>query len=225
MRQGNLVNQGNNLCILMHLSPRCICWWIGEGAAAHTSHQQWTKQSSLERTRTPAPRSRNVSATERMTRRSVSLKWLWHAGCTVWRSHTQYLLSPCVSSCSVLLYIYPSLLFYPSLIAHLFFCPSFYPSSSCSLNSLLTILQLTHVTDLYQPLINPCTLELRVVLFWMSMCVCVCAELLVTSQGKNHLHYTTHKHTHKNTHTQIEITDNLCKCINSHMQTHTFTKV
>lgn len=109
-----------------------------EEAAAHTSHRQWTKQSSTAVLEDMNSWTLDPETSLKTRRRSVSLKWLWHIGCTVRQWHTQYLcLPPCVSSCSLLLYIYPSLLFYLSLIAHwsLYVLPSIHLLFSLSISN------------------------------------------------------------------------------------------
>lgn len=140
------------ICECILLVDVSVSWWTGTGmwltpvmdrGQSRAGEAERGSSSSLGGHELLNFRSRNISATGRKTRRgSVSLKRLWHAGCTVRHPHTQrLLLCPCVSSCSLLLYIYLSLLFYLSLIAHLSLSvlPSIHLPPALSVNWWLSI--------------------------------------------------------------------------------------
>lgn len=111
-----------------------------------------------------------------------------------WCLHTPP-LSVCVSSCSLLLYIYPSPLLSVSNSPSVTFCPSLYPSFACFLSPLVTIHKVFALTDLYKLFINA-----RVPLIALSMrehkimptqlycihCICMTSIKCVFAQVQTH---------------------------------------
>ncbi len=176
-----------HVCVWMHLScVRLLMDW--ERVAAHTSHQQWTKQSWA--AALGGHELLNLGSRKHLCHwggRPRGGERPWNGFGTLTAQYDVYTLN---SSFSITLYLsIPPLLSLPNSPS-VSFCPFFYPSSSCSLCLLVTIHQVTLLTDLYKPLTNPCTESCAAV--DMCVCVCVCVKRLVIFQGKIIWHTKTH---------------------------------